>query len=143
MGSQHPGWVDMEPHREWEVTWIGFSDVEREGHWLWASGSPATYTNWSPGEPTNHGYGEDCAVLVRNGGVHGQWIDVGCGTELPYCCASTLAAGIAVVTGQISMDVDQPQSFISDAKVHEAFKETLGGFLAVPPSKVSLSFNEV
>lgn len=32
---------------------IGFTDEGHEGQWVWTSGEPVTYTNWSAGEPNN------------------------------------------------------------------------------------------
>lgn len=31
--------------------WIGFTDRDVEGTWVWSSGEPVTYTNWCPGQP--------------------------------------------------------------------------------------------
>src|SRR5688572_14831592 len=33
------------------IFWIGFTDAEHEGRYVWTTGEPATYTNWFPGEP--------------------------------------------------------------------------------------------
>jgi hypothetical protein len=38
-----------------EYFWIGFSDIEKEGDWVWSSGEPAVYSNWEEGEPNNCG----------------------------------------------------------------------------------------
>ena len=46
------------------------------------------YSNWAPGEPNSYG-DEDCAMLCTNmweADAEGQWIDVGCGMAVPFCC---------------------------------------------------------
>jgi hypothetical protein len=58
--------------------WIGLFQApgspEPAGGWEWVSGEPVTYTNWGPGEPSNHAPGEEFAHLGR---FHpsGQWND--------------------------------------------------------------------
>lgn len=42
--------------------WIGINDIAVEGSWVWTSGEPVTYTNWSGGEPNNYG-NEDWVVM--------------------------------------------------------------------------------
>ena len=40
--------------------WLGATDEEKEGTWLWITGEPWKYTNWDAGEPNNMGNtGED------------------------------------------------------------------------------------
>ncbi len=72
------------------VFWIGFNDLEVEGDWVWADGSPVTYTNWRANEPNNGGpYGEQCAEIEPAG----QWDDQSCSDLQPWVCqdACTLA----------------------------------------------------
>jgi len=33
--------------------WIGFTDGNQEGNWVWVGDPSSTYTNWAPGEPNN------------------------------------------------------------------------------------------
>merc|ERR1711936_1433092 len=63
--------------------WIGLTDQEEEGEWIWAdSGYAPKYTAWAEGEPNNMGEGEDCAVLfdMYNGQQldRPQWFDAPC-----------------------------------------------------------------
>ncbi len=37
--------------------WIGFTDEQVEGTWVWISGDPVTYTDWGGGEPDNSANG--------------------------------------------------------------------------------------
>ena len=43
-------------------------------HWHWSDGRPWTYTNWNPGEPNNHGGGENRVHLGLQ--APGTWNDV-------------------------------------------------------------------
>ena len=58
--------------------WIGYNDLEMEGHWVWASGSEAEFTSWNSGMPDNRGEdtsNADCAYIDTNGL---KWRDEGC-----------------------------------------------------------------
>jgi len=46
---------------------IGFNDVAIEGTFVWQSGAPTTYTNWTVGEPNNFNGIEDYTELISNG----------------------------------------------------------------------------
>ncbi len=39
--------------------WIGLSDEEEEGRFVWVTGEPLIYQNWYVGEPNDYGRGED------------------------------------------------------------------------------------
>jgi gliding motility-associated-like protein len=73
--------------------WLGLTDAQQEGTFIWLDGTPLTYTNWSPGEPNNTippccnipiigcqppdircQYGEDCLQMYGNG----LWNDWSC-----------------------------------------------------------------
>ncbi len=82
-----PGWLSCEAtavsegghlvtindanEQDWLVTtfgstdyfWIGYTDKDAEGSWVWISGEPTTYTNWASGEPSNSGGVENYALM--------------------------------------------------------------------------------
>jgi hypothetical protein len=47
-----------------EGLWIGLSDAQSEGTWVWDGGEPVVYANWCAGEPNNFGNDEDYGQLV-------------------------------------------------------------------------------
>ena len=51
--------------------WIGLTDRAAEGTFVWADGTPLSFSNWSPGEPNNAG--DEDAVDIR---MNGQWNDL-------------------------------------------------------------------
>ncbi|KAL4230663.1 hypothetical protein ACF0H5_011039 [Mactra antiquata] len=69
-----------------EHTWLGGSDLVREGVWTWqASEQEFSFTSWNPGEP-NNANSEHC-VIMGSSGV--GWNDLGCGRLLSYICEYT------------------------------------------------------
>ena len=46
--------------------WIGYSDVQTEGKWLWVDGTNGSFTNWADNAPNNSISGsetQNCAVI--------------------------------------------------------------------------------
>ncbi|XP_072227226.1 hepatic lectin-like [Leuresthes tenuis] len=70
--------------------WIGLTDSEEEGRWLWADGSPLEtwFTFWGQDQPDNDRRqspdGQDCARMGMRGGADDLkcWFDSLC--SLPY-----------------------------------------------------------
>jgi len=61
--------------------WMGFSDEQTEGIWVWSSGQPTNYTNFGSGsgEPNNGRSGNCGAIeLSRAGNRDGWWNDASC-----------------------------------------------------------------
>ncbi|XP_028635660.1 low affinity immunoglobulin epsilon Fc receptor isoform X2 [Grammomys surdaster] len=68
-------------------SWIGLQDLNVEGEFVWADGSPVGYSNWNPGEPNNGGQGEDCGMMRGSG----QWNDAFCRSYLDAWVCEQLA----------------------------------------------------
>ncbi|XP_060932845.1 lactose-binding lectin l-2-like [Limanda limanda] len=64
-------------------TWIGLSDLHKEGSWMWSDGCAVKFTYWSPGEPNNDGGRENCGHYFKRG-----WNDILCSGRIPSVCAS-------------------------------------------------------
>ncbi len=56
--------------------WLGLSDVDTEGQFVWVTGEPLTFTNWDPGQPDNNSGLQDCVRQNR-----GVWDDDECNAE--------------------------------------------------------------
>ncbi|XP_039894360.1 macrophage mannose receptor 1-like [Simochromis diagramma] len=63
-------------------SWIGLYNGQTN-RWLWSDGSGVTsFTQWSPGEPSNSGGVEACGQMYDNG----LWNDAQCGLAMAYVC---------------------------------------------------------
>uniref|UniRef100_A0A8C3FNL5 Mannose binding lectin 2 n=1 Tax=Chrysemys picta bellii TaxID=8478 RepID=A0A8C3FNL5_CHRPI len=65
-----------------EQAYLGMSDVQTEGKFLYLNGEPVTYTNWNTGEP-NDNKNEVCVAIYDNG----KWNDIVCSnSEMLIIC---------------------------------------------------------
>lgn len=44
--------------------WLGATDEASEGNWVWVDGTPVTFTNWAPEQPSNHDQAEHYLYLL-------------------------------------------------------------------------------
>ncbi|XP_053302119.1 lactose-binding lectin l-2 [Pleuronectes platessa] len=69
-------------------TWIGFSDNNKEGSWMWSDGSAVDFNFWAPGQPDNSHSSENCCY--NNYETVKKWNDGYCTDPLPSVCASRI-----------------------------------------------------
>ncbi|XP_059205973.1 lactose-binding lectin l-2-like [Centropristis striata] len=70
-------------------TWIGLSDTQKEGGWMWSDGSAVKYFLWDAGQPSNYEGREHC--VHKNFGAYLRWNDLQCSNALPFVCAADRA----------------------------------------------------
>ncbi|XP_037650485.1 lactose-binding lectin l-2-like [Sebastes umbrosus] len=76
---------NFDPAEGW--TWFGFSDLHKEGTWMWSDGCPVKFTKWESGQPNGAG-SQNCGDLNHNPGWN--WNDYECATTSPFVCASRI-----------------------------------------------------
>ncbi|KAM9838267.1 lactose-binding lectin l-2-like [Aulostomus maculatus] len=69
-------------------TWIGLSDTQKEGAWMWSDGTAVDFTSWNEGQPDNTGGAENC--VHTNLGNLLIWNDHQCSQTFPSVCASRI-----------------------------------------------------
>ncbi|XP_056255080.1 lactose-binding lectin l-2-like [Seriola aureovittata] len=66
-------------------TWLGLSDTQKEGGWMWSDGSAVNFKLWAPGEPNHAQENEDC--VHNNVDNNKKWNDAPCSYTYPSVCA--------------------------------------------------------
>ncbi|XP_039461157.1 lactose-binding lectin l-2-like [Oreochromis aureus] len=69
---------------EQRPTWIGLSDIHKEGRWMWSDGSVVGFVNWNAGEPNNVAGNEHCAT--NNFSSPKKWNDYPCSHSFSSVC---------------------------------------------------------
>ncbi|XP_060940400.1 lactose-binding lectin l-2-like, partial [Limanda limanda] len=69
-------------------TWIGLSDLHKEGSWMWSDGCAVKFRFWTAGQPDNKRGRENCGI--NNYINNKKWNDVPCSHLYPSVCASQI-----------------------------------------------------
>ena len=75
-------------------TWLGGSDLFREGKWFWARSGLAISgkdTDWAPGQP-NSGRDENCLMMSES--RNGHWRDADCDIDVPFVCQKIISSAV-------------------------------------------------
>ncbi|XP_051240087.1 CD209 antigen-like protein E isoform X1 [Dicentrarchus labrax] len=66
--------------------WIGLTDRETKGMWIWVDGTPLDKSYWTPGEPNAYeDKNEDC-VELKSHDIENSWNDIPCEDENFWIC---------------------------------------------------------
>lgn len=71
-----------------DAAWLGLHDLYEEGDWVTVMDvaiQDTGYTKWTtkwPNEPDNYGGNQNCAVLIKEGGMD----DTKCSIVFPFFC---------------------------------------------------------
>ena len=68
--------------------WIGLSDSDSEGNFVWVDGQSPNFSRWNEGEPNDSGANEDCGMLHT--GELATWNDSNCSLAYHFVCEDVL-----------------------------------------------------
>ncbi|XP_076308807.1 uncharacterized protein LOC143224295 [Tachypleus tridentatus] len=102
--------------------WIGISDKQQEGVWVFEDGSLATYefmtsnSIWAPNKPDNYTLQQDCAVIgsLISGVIHPFLNDEDCSKTERFVCETHLFPKTAIFKVRVSNNEIEP-SFSGEA----------------------------
>ncbi|MBW2255333.1 MAG: hypothetical protein JRI25_12135, partial [Deltaproteobacteria bacterium] len=63
--------------------WTGYNDIDTEGAWEWADGTPRGYEAWAPGAPAT-GFNFDDCMLINDSNA--GWVDAMCFSFENFIC---------------------------------------------------------
>ncbi|XP_028969731.2 CD209 antigen-like protein E isoform X2 [Esox lucius] len=67
--------------------WIGLTDSDTEGTWIWVDGSPLTTKFWDTKQPNSYeGKEQDCVEVNHKSSDPGVWNDEGCQNRNNWIC---------------------------------------------------------
>ncbi|XP_051240079.1 asialoglycoprotein receptor 1-like isoform X2 [Dicentrarchus labrax] len=70
--------------------WIGLTDKEEEGEWIWVNGTAAYTKYWRTNQPDNARGSEDCAQILKGYSVTENWNDIPCIQVFNFVCEKML-----------------------------------------------------
>ena len=85
-GSESENEIISSLHSDSVYLWLGGTDADEEGNWIWTDGTPFNYTRWYSGEGAG-GITQNCLALYTN---YEQWYDYECFESYPYVCEINL-----------------------------------------------------
>ncbi|XP_074479551.1 ladderlectin-like [Sebastes fasciatus] len=71
--------------KKYPEAWLGGTDAQEEGLWLWIDGKPFMYDYWDRGQPDNNYGNGHC--LVMNYSARRKFDDQPCYVAKPFVCA--------------------------------------------------------
>ncbi|KAM8841889.1 CD209 antigen-like protein C [Synchiropus picturatus] len=73
-----------------KITWIGLSQREDNGQWVWVDGTPLTRSFWAPGEPNDDGgRDENCTEIMKHFMLR-SWNDALCEEDNFWICEKNI-----------------------------------------------------
>ncbi|TMS21484.1 C-type lectin domain family 4 member M [Larimichthys crocea] len=82
--------LDPSMRRLWRKSrgiWIGLTDIQTEGSWVWLNNVTLDEGYWISGEPNNNGLmGENCVALMNMKSPSATWFDAGCNEDMEWLC---------------------------------------------------------